>query len=421
MLVVAIIVLTKFIPAAPPPDRTLTVCAVEIWSDSLMKKFEQIVTDWGNLHNIKTTFVKIPLKDIDMKATDFALTGTGADLEVLPAHKIAIYKDRFMDLTDVAQEIERRFDGFYGTAIDMTSVQGRFYGIPVYAWSHLWVYDKRMLDKHGLKPAETYDEAFTLAKKLKELGEVEYPFGIGLGKDDDAAMFFQALFWANGASVFKEDGRTIAIRSEESKRAIEYVVKLWENKLVPPGAFGWDGASNNKNFLAGSIAFTMNSPTILVQAKEQKPELATNIIHTIYPTGPAGRFSYATGFAFAASRSTKKAQLIKSFLDYFYTRQNYQDLITQGGGSVNPWLKGNENLKIWSDPQLRPSLESLQIEKHIGWPGPVTAAAAEVFDRRIIASIVNNVINNKMSVDDALGVAEVEIRNILEEQNPVAP
>ena len=63
-------------------------------------------------------------------------------------------------------------------------------------------------------------------------------------------MFLQSTLWAFGGRVFSEDGKTVNLDSPATQRAVKYVVGLFQDKLIPAGAFAWDGASNNKNFLA---------------------------------------------------------------------------------------------------------------------------------------------------------------------------
>ncbi|MFH1574058.1 MAG: extracellular solute-binding protein [Acidobacteriota bacterium] len=406
-----------FLPShrAQPAERSLKIYAIEIWSKDLNREFRAICEQWGRNNNVAVDVELIPLQDADAKLSALVQTGGGADVAVFPAHKVPIYHRKLLDVTEIANELAKPFGGFYAIARDMNAVDGRLYGMPLYAWSHIWVYNSALLGGNPLP--RTFEEAEQLALTLKPLTQKGvYPFGIGLGKDDDAAMFLQAVLWAYGGSVVAEDGHTITIRSPEAHRAFEYVLRLYQvDKVIPPGAFGWDGASNNKNFLAQQIAFTMNSPTILVAAKADAPDLATNIQHARYPSGPAGQYSYATGFSIACLRTTSKEDLIFSFLRYLYTRDNYARLISAGGGAVNPWLLGCEQLDIWNDPRMKVGLESLAIERHVGYPGPVTAAAAEVFDKRVLAQVINDVVNNSMTLDEALSHAYTAITSIYEQ------
>jgi len=408
-----LIVLFFVIPTKKQDDNTLTIVALKIWSDPLNAKFEQICAEYEKQYNVKVRIVHFSPDEADSKLASFINSDTGGDLAVFPAQKISIYNDQLMDLTDVANDVSTPYGGFYPIASDMTTVQGRYYGLPLYSWCHLWIYDGALLKRYNLQPANTFDEAEHLALALKKSDPNVDSFGIGMGKDDDTAMFLQSVMWAYGASIVGKDGKTITIDSKQTRQALSYVIRLYrDDKVIPAGAFGWDGATNNTNFLAKRLAFTMNSPTILLKARENDEPFARSIVETVYPSGPVGRFSYGTGFAFGARRSNPKRHAIEQFLRFLYSRDNYRDLLTAGGGAVNPWLKGCEDLPMWKDPQLKPCLDSLQYQKPVGWPGPVTPAASQVFDQRILAQILSDVINNHMTLDDAIDKAERNIRDI---------
>ena len=96
---------------------------------------------------------------------------------------------------------------------------------------------------------------------------------------------------------------------------------------------------------------------------------------------------------------------------------NYEKLITAGEGSVNPVYTGIDAMRLWGgDEQLRPSLESLNIEKPVGWPGPVTRAAAEVFERRILTDMMGRIINDHLTVDQAVTEATKRVQEIVDRQ-----
>jgi multiple sugar transport system substrate-binding protein len=409
MLLVGVLFTSTNCPSA---SQRLTVMYLKIWADSLNKALEGTCKEWGRNNGVEVNMVQVSLKDLDAKTASLVEAGRGADLAVFPAHQVAIYRDKLADMDDLARELETTHGQFYDVAKSMTFLDGHWKGIPLYAWSHVIVYRKDLLEAKGLSPAASFQELAYVAKELTDEDSGLWGLGIGLGKDDDIAMFFQSLLWAYGGRVFQPDGKTVAINSPETRSALTYLVDLYRAGAIPPGAPGWDGASNNKNFMTGKIAITANAPTIYYVAKHEKPEMAQKILHTVYPEGPAGRFSYATGFTIVMLKGNRNADLAKNLLRCIFEKENYSALITAGEGSVDPWIHGFEDLEIWQDPELVPGLQSLDIMKHVGWPGPVTRAAAEVYQRRILPMMLSRVINDKLSVDAAVAEAEVEIRRI---------
>jgi multiple sugar transport system substrate-binding protein len=402
-------------PISPP--QPIRVLYLTIWSDGLNKAFHAECAAWAKETGTPVEVVDIPLKDLSHTVATYVASGRGADLAVFPAHLTILNEAKLADVSAIVKAAEAEIGPTYPVARAMNTVGTRWVGVPLFAWSHIWVYRGDLLRSKGLQPAATWDDASALARALTDRKKGVYGLGIGLGKDDDVAMFFQALLWASGGSVFAEDGRTVRVDSKETRSAVKRLIDLYRAGAIPPGALGWDGASNNQNFLAGAIAITANSPTIYYAARHQNQQLAANIEHSVYPAGPAGRFSYATEFSLAFLKDSPRQKDAAALVRYLLRKDNYNALISAAEGSVNPLYTGIDAMTLWhNDPKLKPSLDSLAIEKPLGWPGPVTPVAAEVYERRIVTDIFARVINDGLSVDAAVKEADARVREVVERQ-----
>jgi multiple sugar transport system substrate-binding protein len=397
--------------------KNLRVLYLTIWSDGLNKEFHSICEEWGKQSGVQVQVEDVPLKDLSTKISTLIEAQSGADLAMFPAHLTIVHNRQLADVSDLVGEITTNLNKPYPVTEAMNKVDGRWVGIPIFAWSHVWVYRSDLLRAKGLSVPDTWDEAAIVSQKLNDPKTPVWGLGIGLGKDDDIAMFFQSLLWAQGGSVFGSDGHTVTLDSPATRAAVQWMLDRYNAGVIPPGALGWDGASNNQYFLSGKIAMTANSPTIYYVAKHQQPELAQNITHSIYPKGPAGRFSYATSFSLAFLNSTQKRQDIASLVKFIMRKDNYERLIKAGEGSVNPLYTGIDAMSLWGgDERLRPGLQSLDIEKPVGWPGPVTRAAAEVFERRILTDMLGRIINDHLTVDQAVTEATKRVEEIATRQ-----
>jgi multiple sugar transport system substrate-binding protein len=420
LLISVLIVLALLIPGCwnrgpVGPQKSLRVLYLTIWSDGLNKEFHTICEEWSKQSGIQVQVEDVPLKDLSAKIGTLVEADSGADLAMFPAHLTIVHNKRLADVSDIVSEISNSLNNPYPVTEAMNKVDGRWVGIPIFSWSHVWTYREDLLKAKGLSIPDTWDEAATVAQKLNDTKAQVWGLGIGLGKDDDFAMFFQSLLWAQGGSVFGTDGRTVTLDSPATRAAVQWMLDRYKAGVIPPGALGWDGASNNQYFLSGKIAMTANSPTIYYVAKHQQPALAPNIVHSVYPKGPAGRFSYATSFSLAFLKSTQNRPEISSLVKFIMRRDNYERLIKAGEGSVNPLYTGINAMTLWGgDERLRPSLESLSIEKPVGWPGPVTRAAAEVFERRILTDMLGRIINDHLTVDQAVTEATKRVKEIVD-------
>ena len=396
------------------PSESLRVLYLTIWADALNAEFHNLCQEWSDLSGVRIEVEDVPLKDLSSKLASVIEAKAGADLAIFPAHLALVHHNQLADVTDLVTEITDQLGEPYNVARDMNRVDRRWISIPIFAWSHIWVYRKDLLDSLGLSLPDTWGEAAQIAQALTDPDVGRFGLGIGMGKDDDAAMFFQSLLWSYGGSVFSENGRSVVLNSPATRLAVQWMLDLYYSGFIPPGALGWDGASNNKNFLAEKIAITANSPTIYYVAKREKPDLAKKIVHSVYPKGPAGRYAYATGFSLAYFRDTKRSENIESLVRYIMCKRNYERLIKSGEGSVNPLYSGIDAIKLWdNEEKLRPALETLIIEKPVGWPGPVTPKAAEVFERRILTDMFGRIINDGLTIDEAVLEATKRIKDIM--------
>lgn len=398
-------------------EKTFSIAFMEIWADSLKYVLMDICKQWAAENQVKLLSEhgeEWKLADVDVKAADFVQGQNVPNIAMFPNHLAVVYQNHLRDFSPVMDEISRDYPGVQPVSRAMLFERGRWIGVPVFSWSHLMVLRKDILDRIGEGIPQTFDDLARVAKKMNDPKNDFIGFGIGLGKDDDFAMFFQSILWSFGGSVFDKDGKQVMFDRLATRSAVQYIMDLHRAGVLPPGALQWGGADNNKAFLAGRTGLTFNAPTIYYVALRRDTAMARKIVHALYPANDRGdRHAYVTGFCFVSRKDNENKPLVDSFLQFLFRPQNYTRLIEAGGGSINPSFRGLEQMPIWEDPNLRVALESMQYEHPVGWPGPVTRAAADVFRQRVITKMFARIINDKLSIDDAIKEATAEIREKL--------
>ncbi len=393
--------------------RTFSIAYMEIWADSLKQVLMNTCKEWAQQEGVTLVSEQgeeWKLSEVDIKAGNYIEGKTNLDLVMLPNHLAVVYQNELRDFSTDMDEIEKNYPGIQEISKAMLFDKGRWSGVPAFSWSHLMVLRKDILDSIGESIPLNYDDLRRVTIKLNNQKNDFVGFGLGLGKDDDFAMFFQSLLWSFGGTIFDETGKNIIFDKTYTREAVTYIMDLYQSGVFPKGALQWDGAANNRAFLGKKTGLTFNSPTIYYVAQRKDPELAKKIVHALYPIGPGGvRHQYATGFCFVSRANNENRDLVDSFLQFLYKKENYSKLITAGGGSVNPAFKGLESLPIWNDPNLRIGLESMKYEHPVGWPGPVTKTAAYIFQLRIATKMFSNIIEQGVSIDEAIRQAEAEM------------
>ena len=76
-----------------------------------------------------------------------------------------------------------------------------------------------------------------------------------------------------GGRIADDAGTTVTIKSAETRDYLDWVNGAWDEGLFPPGATTWDGAGDNKAYLAGQAIFIANTGSVHIAAANDDPEL----------------------------------------------------------------------------------------------------------------------------------------------------
>ncbi|WNQ13258.1 sugar ABC transporter substrate-binding protein [Paenibacillus aurantius] len=105
----------------------------------------------------------------------------------------------------------------------------------------------------------TYDQFKEAAKAVNEPSKQIYGFGTyagDIGGDQGHHMFL----WGFGAKTWADDNMTAVLNSPQGAEGLEYLIKMVEEGLTPPGTAGLKaGQVINEMFLQGKVAMTFGS------------------------------------------------------------------------------------------------------------------------------------------------------------------
>jgi ABC-type glycerol-3-phosphate transport system substrate-binding protein len=396
-------------------ENELSIVFVQSWGDDVNKYFKELTEKWGTENRINVKLEIIPIKDIDLKMTAWVQSPVG-DLALLPTNLAMVNTTKLEDISALSLSISKMVNGYYDIGRDMGAIKDNWFNIPFCAWPHVWFYKKDLLEGWARGLPKTYDEAKLLCEWLKKKHPEIYPFGICLSQDEDFSMFLQTIMWAYGGGVIASDGRTVILSNNSNRAAFQFILDMYKADFIPKGALGWDASGNNNQFMANKTVITANALSIDYVAKRRNPELYKQIIHSAYPAGPNGRFSFVQTFGWVIKHGSKKQSMAENFLKYLYERQRLEKLFMVGEGAICPLQKSIGQTDFWKGERYIDAIESVESAKALGWPGPFTREAAEVYNRRILNTIFARVINDNLSLDDAMKEATEKVRLIYKER-----
>jgi multiple sugar transport system substrate-binding protein len=217
--------------------------------------------------------------------------------------------------------------------------------------------------------------------------------------------------WAFGGNLVDAKDKVI-INSPETAKAIEYAKQLHDNFI--PGTASWNDSSNNKAFLAGEVHWTNNGVSIYAAAKTQKPEMAADIEHALWPIGPIGKpTEFHVAYPIMIMKYSKVPQAAKAFIAFMMEAANLDPWVEKSVGYLTPGLIAYEKNPIWTaDPKLTVCRDVAKRTLTAGGLGSVGEKAAAALADFIVLDMFANFCVGREDVKGAIAVAERQAKRL---------
>ncbi len=320
-------------------------------------------------------------EDVRPKAAVAANVGQGPDIIVGWLDDPHLYPEKLLDLTDLAEYLGKKYDGWYPTARTYgTTQKGRWIGLPLGAAGALINYRTSWVKEAGFDKFPTnFDDYLKLCQALKKNNR---PVGFALSHaTGDSETWMHNILWGFGGKLVDSNNK-VTINSPETIRAIEYMQQL--SKTFIEGTGAWSGVSNNNAFLEGKISLTSNGISIYYAGKNStdpaKKAVAADMDHAPMPIGPVGKPTELHLLTQAmAFKYTKYPNAVREYLRFMWEREQYEPWQAASMGYISHPLKAYEKNKFWdADPKFEPfrkTLERMQSHGHAGILGYASAAS----------------------------------------------
>jgi multiple sugar transport system substrate-binding protein len=322
-------------------------------------------------------------EEVRPKAAVAANVGAGPDIIIGTNEDPHQYPEKLLDVSDLAEYLGAKYGGWFDVCREFGMHQGRWIAIPTGAAGAAMVYRRSLLRAAGYETVpQDFPGFLKLCRALKARGS---PCGMALGHaTGDANAWVHWVLWGFGGRLVDERNE-VAINSRQTIAALEYAAQLYET--FPPGTAAWLDPNNNKAFLAGEIALTLNGISIYYSAHSSgeaaMKAIAGDIDHADYPVGPGGVPTRAgtmfPAFTFAYTRYPNAA---REYLRFMMEKEQYEPWQAACIGYVSHPLRAYESNPVWtSDPQHRFFRDTAKTMRHYGYAGRLgKASAAAVAD-----------------------------------------
>lgn len=335
-----------------------------IWVRSgIGDSFKKVVEAFNASHKDQLTTTEVPFSEMVQKYATAIAGGQAPDALSLDL----IYNPSFSasgqleDLTDWAKKLPY-FDQLAKSHVRLGSYEGKVYGLPLSVETSVFAWNKGLYKKAGLDPEKApanWDEIIANAKKIRALGGDTYGFYYSGGGCGGCNIFtFAPLTWASGADILSDDGKKATIDNPATRKAVEIYRTMVKSDLVPPSA-ATDTGANFMSFTNGKIGQQSLGAFAIGVLTTQFPEVEFGV--TLIPGALSGTSSFAGGDNIVVTKGTKRAAIVKSFIEYTYSLDGQKIMAKYGSLPT----RGDTAMEVLKDldPRYQVGLKAIAVAK----------------------------------------------------------
>jgi multiple sugar transport system substrate-binding protein len=395
-------------PAVHAQRREISLLSTTQFLPASDSKLGELAQRFTQETGINVTIDHIANPQLPAKLAAEVQMQAGHDLIDLRMHQPIYYEPQLVDLTDVVEPLSEQNGGLYGFCEEAALVKGRWRAMPWHHRSFPGSYNKPYFDQVGENAPDTWDDLLRAGRKLKANG---YPIGIAICQTYDAISTLSGIMWCYGAKTVEADGKTVAIDSQETKAAIEYVKQLYSDTMEPD-VLMWDDNSNNRLLISGKGAWIHNPHSHYLMAKAKKMPIAEQIYFHLSPRGPVGRHTPTVIRSLGIWKFSNNIDAAKEFIKFHFSTENYSEFIMASEYFNAPVYQGMEDHPTWkADPKYESIKDSGKYGHLYGWPAPGEDNSQQVTYSFVIPNMFAKAVTGA-STKDAIAWAEGEIKRI---------
>jgi multiple sugar transport system substrate-binding protein len=334
---------------------------------------------------------------------------------------------QLLDLTGFARQIEGEVGKPPANVAPVTVIGGKTYAVPWYIMPAFWYVWRDEFEKKKIKLPDTFEDAKAAAAALNRPSDNFYGMGQSWNRTADGYGVMQSLMYGQGVGWANKDGKFQSLKNAKMQQVMKWATDIYREGIQPADTLSWTGSQNNENFIARKIAQTSNGPSITfalenalakaTDAKDRKmrEEALANHVALPHLAGSNGRRMWGLALSFAVFKSAKDPEAAMSLIAHLLSPEETVKVMNDSFGQFSPVLdKARSATRDYfnKNDNYRNFGRAAEWFVATGWPGPVTAAAAEVQASNVLTDAPAKVIIDKWSIDQAIDWEDKKIKEI---------
>jgi multiple sugar transport system substrate-binding protein len=356
--------------------------------------------------------------DLQPRITAAVQSQAGPDIIMMLHNWPHLYASALVDVSDLANAQGKDQGGYYAQSEACAKVGKQWLALPHGIVGLQMAYRRSWFNEVGQTTwPKTLEELRQVGMKLKKKGK---PIGQTLAHTfGDAPAWCYPLLWNFGGMETDKNGKT-ALDSKNTVEAVKFMQAFWTD-ACDPGGLAWDDTNNNRAFLAGDIACSLNGASIYIAAKRGQDKIkddkgepmVRDIDHGPIPAGPAGSTAYHVAFSHAVMKYGKNQKLAKDFLKWLHGREQFSKWFEVAEGFSVGSTKYWEQHPLWTriDDPMKIYRQAAASSRVFGYAGPPSAKATEVYSKYIVVDMFAKAVQG-MKAEDAVKWAASELQKI---------
>jgi putative aldouronate transport system substrate-binding protein len=325
-----------------------------------MQSDDRIIAEINKRLNIKLTVKIVPEGSTEKVNAAFA-SGDFPDVvsTYFPSNAVSqwINDGIIIPLNDYIDDLPTFKQNIEENNLQWTAVDGKYYGYPFVSGTkksnYAVQYRGDWLEKLGIKPPETLDDFYNALKAVAN--KDTYGFTTNKPNPGDQFNAFNFVFFAYGLpyadyALDDKDNAVPIFEHPAFKQGIEYLRKLWDEKLIDPEFMAIDRPTKEQKFFQGKAGF-MDGPLFRhvnrIESGVKKVDPAAKLAWISPPAGPDGKRGMSqkakTGILTSVTTAAKNPKKAAEFIEFLLSREG-KDLLELGIEGIH-YTKDGETIK----------------------------------------------------------------------------